>query len=222
MGFKRGKLERCLFVNEWNETRVVSLVDDPLICAKPATLEEFWMQITKLVVIKRGKFPTPAFLWFTWDSSTKGHKKVNAYDSQWNLPTSTWTNAWTLLNCSTQRHWLALLTEQKGLNLQDETTVCDEFQHSLLLLGNCSTLLEWDQIWCSRQNACHTNLRHQHLQIWHVPRKRWDIWNEHVNWLSTWQYLHKSRMTSMRPWNTLRDILWPSDEEKNILHTVLR
>ena len=31
MGFKRGKLERCLFVHESNETRVVSHVDDPLI-----------------------------------------------------------------------------------------------------------------------------------------------------------------------------------------------
>ena len=41
MGFRRGKLERCLFVHESNETRVVSHVDDPLICAKPATLEKF-------------------------------------------------------------------------------------------------------------------------------------------------------------------------------------
>ena len=55
MGFKRGKLERCLFVHESNETRVVSHVDDPLICAKPATLGKFSMQITKLVVIKRGE-----------------------------------------------------------------------------------------------------------------------------------------------------------------------
>ena len=48
MSFKRGKLEPCLFGHESNETRVVSHVDDPLICAKPATLEKFWMQITKL------------------------------------------------------------------------------------------------------------------------------------------------------------------------------
>ena len=54
IGSKCGKLERCLFVDGSNETRVVSHVDDPLICAKPATLEKFWMQITKLVVIKRG------------------------------------------------------------------------------------------------------------------------------------------------------------------------
>ena len=59
MGFKRGKLERCLFVHESNETRVVSHVDDPLICAKSATLEKFWMQIKKLVVIKRGEALKP-------------------------------------------------------------------------------------------------------------------------------------------------------------------
>ena len=59
MGFKRGKLERCLFVHESNETHVVSHVDDPLICAKPATLEKFWMQITKMVVIKRGDALNP-------------------------------------------------------------------------------------------------------------------------------------------------------------------
>ena len=83
MGFKRGKLERCLFVHESNETRVVSHVDDPLICAKPATLEKFWMQITKLVVVKREeKLSTRAFLRCTWDSSTEVHTKLNAEDSQ--------------------------------------------------------------------------------------------------------------------------------------------
>ena len=41
------------------ETRVVSHVDDPLICVKPATLEKFWMHITKLVVIKRGEALNP-------------------------------------------------------------------------------------------------------------------------------------------------------------------
>ena len=59
MGSKRGKLERCLFVHESNETRVVFHVDDPLICAKPATLEKFWTQIMKLVVIKRGEALNP-------------------------------------------------------------------------------------------------------------------------------------------------------------------
>ena len=59
VGFKRGKLECCLFIHESNEMRVVSHVDDPLICAKPPTLEQFCMQITKLVVIKRGEALSP-------------------------------------------------------------------------------------------------------------------------------------------------------------------
>ena len=59
MGFTRGKLERCLPVHESNETRVVSHVDDHLICAKPATLENFWLHITKLVVIKKGEALNP-------------------------------------------------------------------------------------------------------------------------------------------------------------------
>ena len=59
MGFKRGKLERCLFIHESNKARVVSHVDDHLICAKPATLEKFWTQITRLVVIKRGEALNP-------------------------------------------------------------------------------------------------------------------------------------------------------------------
>ena len=36
------------------------------------------------------------------------------------------------------------LTEQKSLKLHDETTVCDQDQHSLFrtVVGNCSTLPE--------------------------------------------------------------------------------
>ena len=72
MGFNRGKLERCLFVHESNEARLVSHVDDPLICAKPATLEKFWTQITRLVVIKRGEALNPhipvAYLGFEYQS----------------------------------------------------------------------------------------------------------------------------------------------------------
>ena len=95
--------------------------------------------------------------------------------------------------------------EQKSLNLQDETTACGQGQHSLFIavVGNVSTLPVWDQIWCLRQNACHTNLRHQHLQIWNVPRKFWDIWEERVNWISA--ALKPNDWT--RSWNTSRDIL---------------
>ena len=62
MGFKRGKLERCLSVHESNETRVLFHGDDPLKCAKPATLDKFWVQITKFAVIKRGEAFNPRVL----------------------------------------------------------------------------------------------------------------------------------------------------------------
>ena len=79
MGFKRGKLERCLFVHESNETRVVSHVDDPLICAKPGTLEKFWTQITKLVVIKRREAVNPriplTYLGFEYRSVHDGDRR---------------------------------------------------------------------------------------------------------------------------------------------------
>ena len=79
MGFKRCKLNRCLFVHESNETRVVSHVDDPFICAKPATLEKFWTQITKLVVIKRGEALNPripvTYLGFDYRSVHDGDRR---------------------------------------------------------------------------------------------------------------------------------------------------
>ena len=82
MGFKRGKVERNLFVHESKETRVVSHVDDPLICAKPATLEKIWTQITKLVVFKGGEAPNPrvpvVYLGYEYRSAHEG----DAEDSQ--------------------------------------------------------------------------------------------------------------------------------------------
>ena len=55
------------------------------------------------------------------------------------------------------------LTEQKSLNLHDETTMCDQVQHSLfrVVVGKQQYITGVRL----RQNACHTNLRHQHLQI---------------------------------------------------------
>ena len=79
MGFKLGELERCLFVHESNETRVISHVDDALICAKPATLGQFWMQITKLVVIMRGEALKPrvlvVYLGFEYRSVHDGERR---------------------------------------------------------------------------------------------------------------------------------------------------
>ena len=82
MGFKRGKLERCLFVHESNETRVVSHVDDPLICAKPPTLVNSGCRSRSWSSSREEKLSTPAFLWFTWDSSTEVYTMVIAEDSQ--------------------------------------------------------------------------------------------------------------------------------------------
>ena len=131
MGFKRGKLERCLFVHESNETRVVSHVDDPLTCAKPATLENFWTQITKLVVIKRGEALNPrvplTYLGFEYRSVHDGDRQGFTVK-----PTAKYVDK--CLDIVQLQHAKAVmtpLTEQKSLNLHDETTACDQIQHSL-------------------------------------------------------------------------------------------
>ena len=98
-------------------------------------------------------------------------------------------------------------TEELESARWDDSAIMFNLHCSELLLENYSIWPEWDRIWCLRQNACHTNVHHQHLQIWHVPRKYWDIWKEHVNWISTWRYLHWNRMTWTIFWNTSRDIL---------------
>ena len=59
MNYICGNLERCLFVHESNVTRVVSHVDDPLTCAKPATWTRFWIHSAKLVVVKRSEALNP-------------------------------------------------------------------------------------------------------------------------------------------------------------------
>ena len=60
-GRTNGTWFSVLVVHEWNEALVVSHVDDPFICAKPATLEKFWLQSTKLVVSKRREALNPAY-----------------------------------------------------------------------------------------------------------------------------------------------------------------
>ena len=130
MGFERGKLERCLFVYESNETRVVSHVDDPLICAKPATLDKFWTEITKLVVIKRGEALSPripaTYLGFEYRSVHDGDRRGFTVK-----PTDKYVDE--CLDIVQLQHAKAVmtpLTEQKSLNLHDETTACDQVQHS--------------------------------------------------------------------------------------------
>ena len=80
---RHGELERCLFVRESNETRVVSHVDDPLTCAKPA---DAWKNLDAHHEVgrdqeRRSSQPT-AFIWFTWDSSTEVYTMVIDEDSQ--------------------------------------------------------------------------------------------------------------------------------------------
>ena len=131
MGFKRGKLERCLFVHESNETRVVSHVDDPLICAKPATLEKFWMQVTKLVVIKRGEALTSRFpvvhLGFEYRSVHDGERRGFTMK-----PAAKYVDqCLDIVQLQNAKAVMRPLTEQKSLSLHDERTVCDQDQYSL-------------------------------------------------------------------------------------------
>ena len=118
-------------MHESNETRVVSHVDDPLICAKPATLEKFWMQITKLVVIKRGEALTSRVLvvdlGFEYRIVNDGERQGFTVK-----PTAKYVDeCLDIAQLQNAKAVMTPLTEQKSLNLHDETTVCDQIQLSL-------------------------------------------------------------------------------------------
>ena len=127
---KRGKLERCLFVHESNEARVVSHVDDPLSCANPATLEKFWMQITKLVVIKRSEAINPrvpvVYLGFEYRSVHDGDRRGFTVKSTAKCV----DECLDIVQLQNATAVITPVTEQESLNLHDETTVCDQVQHS--------------------------------------------------------------------------------------------
>ena len=102
-----------------------------LICAKPATLEKFWSQITKLVVIKRGEALNPripvTYLGFEYRGVHDGDRRGFTVK-----PTAMYVDE--CLDVVQLQHAKAVmtpLTEQKSLNLHDETTACDQVQHSL-------------------------------------------------------------------------------------------
>ena len=129
-------------MHESNETRLVSHVDDPLICAKPATLEKFWMQITKLVVIKRGDALNPraplAYLGFEYRSVHDGDRRgFTVKPTAENV-----VECVDIVQLQNAKAVMTPLAEQKSLNLHDET-VCDQVQHPLFraAVGNlqCST-----------------------------------------------------------------------------------
>ena len=102
-----------------------------LFCAKPVTLEKFWSQITKLVVIKRGEALNPripvTYLGFEYRSVHDGDRIGFTVK-----PTATYVDE--CLNIVQLQHAKAVmtpLTEQKSLNLHCETTACGQVQHSL-------------------------------------------------------------------------------------------
>ena len=127
MGFKRGKLGRCLFVHESNETRVVPHVDHPLICAKPATLEKFWMQNTKLVVIKRGEALNPRIpvVYLGFEYRTVHEAECRGFTAKYV------DECLDIVQLHNAKAVMTPLTEQKSMNLHDETTMCDQVQHTL-------------------------------------------------------------------------------------------
>ena len=95
-----------------------------------ATLEKIWTQITKLVVIKRGEALNPrvpvTYLGFEYRSVHDGDRRGFTVK-----PTAKYVDE--CLDIVQLQHAKAVmtpLTEQKSLNLHDETTACDQVQHS--------------------------------------------------------------------------------------------
>ena len=118
-------------MHESNETRVVSHVDDPLMCAEPATLEKFWSQITKLVVIKRGEALNPQI---PITSLGIEHRSVHDDDRRRFTVKPIDKYVEECLDIVQLQHAKAVmtpLTERQSLNLHVETTACDQVQHSL-------------------------------------------------------------------------------------------
>ena len=119
------------FVHESNETRVVSHFDDPLNCAKPATLEKFWLHITKLVGIKRGealKTRLPVvYLGFEYRSVQELDRKGFAVK-----PITKYVDeCLDLVHLQNAKPVVTPLKEQKSATLHDETSMCGQAEHAL-------------------------------------------------------------------------------------------
>ena len=89
------------------------------------------MQITKLVVIKRGEALNPRFpvvyLGFEYRSVHDGDRRGFTVK-----PTAKYMDeCLDIVQMQNAKAVMTPLTEQKSLNLHDETTVCDQVQHSL-------------------------------------------------------------------------------------------
>ena len=99
--------------------------------AKPATLEKIWTQITKLVVIKRGEALNPRVpvtnLGFEYRSVHDGDRRGITVK-----PIAKCVDeCLDIVQLQNGKALMTPLTEQKSLNPHDETTVCDQVQHSL-------------------------------------------------------------------------------------------
>ena len=117
-GFQRDKLERCLLVHESKETRVVSHVDD-LADHEVGGDQE-----------RRSSQP-PRTMWCTWDSSTEVYTKVERRGCTVKLAAKYVDECFDIVQRHNAKAVMAPLTDQKSMNLHDETTVCDQVQHSL-------------------------------------------------------------------------------------------
>ena len=102
-----------------------------LICAKPAKLEKFWMQITKLVVIKRGEALNPRVpvLYLGFDHQSVHESGRRGFTVK---PTDKYLDeCLDIVQLRNAKAVMTPLTELKSTNLQDETTVCGQAQHTV-------------------------------------------------------------------------------------------
>ena len=102
----------------------------PLICAKPATLENFWMQITKMVVIKRGEAFNPrvtcGVLGIRYQSVREAGRRGFTVK-----PTDKYVDeCLDIVQLRNAKAVMTPLTELKSTNLHEEMTVCGQVQHS--------------------------------------------------------------------------------------------
>ena len=119
-------------MHESNETRVASHVDDPLICAKPATLEKIWIADHEVGRDQERRSSQPSrvpvfYLGFEYRSVHESERRGFTVK-----PTAKYVDA--CLDIVQLQNAKALMmpsTEQKSLNVHHETTVCDQVQHSL-------------------------------------------------------------------------------------------
>ena len=93
-------------------------------------LEKFWMQITKLVVIKRGEALNPhipvGYLGFEYHS---GHEAVRRGFTV--KPTDKVDECLDIVQLRSAKAVMTPSTELKSTNLHDETTVCEQAQHTV-------------------------------------------------------------------------------------------